>query len=117
MVSSAAHALTFAALGDSITLPCAIPSVRHCSFVGWSVAGEFQSFAEVVQAGAVTSPRHVLLKDCSLRINRLVLDDARLYSCASATSNASVSLQILDSKSFVLVMKTFLDDIPRIKHP
>lgn len=88
----------FAILGDSITLPCAIPSIRFCSSINWNRTEEFQSVAEVVKAGRVKSPRHVLLKDCSLRINHLVLDDARLYICDSGTLNSSVSLQILESK-------------------
>lgn len=91
----------FALLGDSITLPCAIPSIRVCSSITWSFAGQFQSITEVVKAGRVKSPnnpRLVLLRDCSLQIRHLVLDDARIYSCDNGKRNSSVSLQILESK-------------------
>lgn len=104
------HLVKFALLGDSITLPCAkhAPSVRLCSSVNWNMAEQFQSVTEVVKAGRVTSPdRHrlVLLNDCSLQINHLMLNDARLYTCDSGTRNSSVSLQILESKWFVVASK------------
>ncbi|XP_074510067.1 uncharacterized protein LOC141779222 [Sebastes fasciatus] len=87
------HLVMFAILGDDITLPCGVPSIKSCSSVNWNMAGKFQS---VVRAGRVTAPRLGLLKDCSLQINHLVLDDARLYSCDSGVLNSSVSLQILE---------------------
>ncbi|XP_026227980.1 uncharacterized protein LOC113170208 isoform X3 [Anabas testudineus] len=100
-LQSSDHLVKFALLGDSITLPCAkhAPSVRLCSSVNWNMAEQFQSVTEVVKAGRVTSPdRHrlVLLNDCSLQINHLMLNDARLYTCDSGTRNSSVSLQILE---------------------
>ncbi|XP_031708340.1 uncharacterized protein LOC116386357 isoform X2 [Anarrhichthys ocellatus] len=95
------HLGMFALLGEDITLPCGIPSIESCSSVNWNMAEEFQSIAEVVKAGKVTAPspnalRLGLLKDCSLKINHLELNDARLYSCDSGTLNSSVSLQILE---------------------
>ncbi|KAK9513647.1 hypothetical protein VZT92_027163 [Zoarces viviparus] len=95
------HLGMFALLGEDITLPCGIPSIESCSSVNWNIAEEFQSIAEVVKAGKVTAPspnalRLGLLKDCSLKINHLELNDARLYSCDSGTLNSSVSLQILE---------------------
>ncbi|KAI9536508.1 hypothetical protein NQZ68_032303 [Dissostichus eleginoides] len=60
------------------------------------MAGEFHTVTEVVKAGRVTAPeRGALLKDCSLKINHLVLDDARLYSCDNGVLNSNVSLEIL----------------------
>ncbi|KAK1895299.1 Protein sidekick like [Dissostichus eleginoides] len=90
------NVVMFALLGDSITLPCGIPSIKHCSSVNWNMAGEFHTVTEVVKAGRVTAPeRGALLKDCSLKINHLVLDDARLYSCDNGVLNSNVSLEIL----------------------
>ncbi|KAM9309730.1 uncharacterized protein KZ484_025700 [Pholidichthys leucotaenia] len=88
--------LKFALEGETITLPCGIPSIKSCSSVNWVMQGEFRSIDEVVKAGRVIDPsRHVLLKDCSLQISNVVLNDARLYSCESGTLNANVSLQFL----------------------
>ncbi|XP_056237166.1 uncharacterized protein LOC130172445 isoform X2 [Seriola aureovittata] len=96
---SSDHLVMFALPRDSITLPCGIPSVRSCSSINWNMTGEFGSVTEVVKAGQVTAPdvpRHGLLKDCSLEINRPVRNDARLYTCGSGALNSSVSLQILE---------------------
>ncbi|XP_068995821.1 uncharacterized protein [Embiotoca jacksoni] len=90
--------LMFATEGDSITLPCGIPSITSCSSVNWNMSGHFGLPTEMVKAGKVTVPnghRHVLLKDCSLEITHLVLNDAQLYSCHSETLNSNVSLQFL----------------------
>ncbi|XP_055358941.1 uncharacterized protein LOC114842468 isoform X2 [Betta splendens] len=89
--TASAQVLTFAAPGDSVTLPCALTSSRDCSSVKWSVAGEFHSLTEVVR-----SPRLVLLQDCSLRIEQLEVNDARLYVCASGALSSNVSLQLLN---------------------
>ncbi|KAK2844438.1 hypothetical protein Q5P01_011097 [Channa striata] len=78
------HLAMFALLGDSITLPCAIPSIRYCSSINWKMVEEFQTVTEVVKAGKVTVPdvhRLILLRDCSLEIKHLELSDARLYFC------------------------------------
>lgn len=91
----------FALLGDAITLPCSIPSIKSCSSIDWNMAEMFGAVTKVVTAGRVTAPNSLrlgLLKDCSLEINHLVLDDARLYSCDSGALNSSVSLQILERK-------------------
>ncbi|XP_078109289.1 uncharacterized protein LOC144519765 [Sander vitreus] len=89
--------VTFAILGDTITLPCGTSFIKSCTSVNWTIADEVG--LEVVKAGRVTAPyalRFGLLKDCSLEINHLVLDDAHLYSCHSRAFNSSVSLQILE---------------------
>ncbi|XP_070692071.1 uncharacterized protein [Pempheris klunzingeri] len=84
------------ALGDRVTLPCGIASIKSCSSVNWNMAGVFGSVTEVVKAGRVTAPNGLgLLKDCSLQINHPVVNDARLYSCHSGAHNSNVSLQIL----------------------
>ncbi|XP_029308252.1 uncharacterized protein LOC115021757 isoform X2 [Cottoperca gobio] len=73
-------------------------SLTHATVGLQSFAGEFRTVTEVVKAGMVTAPNALrlgLLKDCSLKINRLVLDDARIYSCNSGLLNSNVSLQIL----------------------
>ncbi|XP_054477961.1 uncharacterized protein LOC129109844 isoform X2 [Anoplopoma fimbria] len=95
------HLWMFALLGDDVTLPCGIPSIKSCSSVNWNMAEEFQWITEVVKAGKVTAPgltglRLGLLKDCSLKINHLELNDARLYSCDSGKLNSTVSLHILE---------------------
>ncbi len=95
------HLDMFALLGDSVILPCGIPSIKSCSFINWNMVGEFRTATEVVKAGRVTAPnvpRLGLLKDCSLEINHLVLNDARLYSCHSGALNSSVLLQVLERK-------------------
>ena len=87
--------------GDGVTLPCGIPSITSCSSVNWNMVGDFGSVTEVVKAGRVVAPNTLrlgLLKDCSLEIHHLVLDDAQLYSCDSGALNSSVSLRILEGK-------------------
>lgn len=99
----------FALLGDNVILPCGIPSIKSCISTNWNVAGVFRSVTEVVKAGKVTGPnahRLDLLRDCSLQINHLVNDDARLYTCESGSFNSSVSLQILKRK----YLKTFFNN-------
>lgn len=91
--------MTFALPGDDVTLPCGIPSIKSCSSISWSRAERFYTVSEVVKAGQVTPPtipRLSLLKDCSLNIRRLMLDDARVYWCDSGALNSSVSLHILE---------------------
>ncbi|KAF7665746.1 hypothetical protein LDENG_00132660 [Lucifuga dentata] len=98
MIKYADHLVMFASLGDHITLPCVIPSVSTCSSISWNMAGEFGSVTQVVAAGRITaskSHRLSLMQDCSLQINHLEIDDARLYTCNSGTFNSSVSLEIL----------------------
>ncbi|XP_073340702.1 uncharacterized protein [Pagrus major] len=88
----------FSTLGDRVTLPCCIPSIESCSSINWNVYGHVKSDPQVVKAGKVTAPNDLrlrLLKDCSLEINQLVLNDARQYSCDNGALNSSVSLQIL----------------------
>lgn len=63
--------------------------------------GEFGSVMEVVKTGRLTPPntfRHGLLKDCSLRINSVILNDARTYSCDRGEIKSSVSLHIVESE-------------------
>lgn len=102
----------FALLGDDVTLPCGIPSIKSCSSISWSVAGEFGSVSEVVKAGRVMPPnvhRLGLLQDCSLKINQLILNDARIYSCDDGALNSSVSLHFLERECVVLVSQTVFD--------
>lgn len=100
--------MTFAILGDTITLPCGTPFIKSCTSVNWTIADEVG--LEVVKAGRVKAPyalRFGLLKDCSLEIYHLVLNDAHLYSCHSRAFNSSVSLQILEGKG----LKPFLNNL------
>lgn len=97
--SPTGHLMMFALPGDDVTLPCGIPSVKSCSSISWSMTEVFDTVSEVVKAGRVTPPnvpRLSLLKDCSLNIRRLMLNDARVYSCDSGALNSSVSLHILE---------------------
>ncbi|XP_026150049.1 uncharacterized protein LOC113122729 [Mastacembelus armatus] len=87
----------FALLGDSITLPCGIPSIRSCTSINWGIVGENEPRSKVVTAGRVTAPdlgRFSLLKNCSLKINNLVLNDAKDYFCKSGALSSNVSLRI-----------------------
>ena len=93
------HVMVFALEGDGITLPCGIPSVKSCSSINWTMAGDLRSV--VVMGGSVTAqnvPRLGLLKDCSLQINHPQLNDARVYTCESGALNSSVSLRVLEGK-------------------
>ncbi|KAG7475841.1 hypothetical protein JOB18_038400 [Solea senegalensis] len=95
--TAAGQLVIFTSPSDSVTLPCGIPSVSPCSSVHWTMSGEFGSVTEVVKAGAVTAANRLdLLQDCSLRMNRPELNDARLYSCRSGTLESRVSLRILE---------------------
>ncbi|XP_030606615.1 uncharacterized protein LOC115795003 [Archocentrus centrarchus] len=90
--------LVVALEGDSVTLPCGIPSIKSCSSINWDMRAEFGSTDKVIQKGKVTAAnghRYHLLKDCSLQITHLVLNDARLYTCKSETLSLNVSLWIL----------------------
>lgn len=81
-----------------MTLPCGVPTVNTCS---WNVMGEFGSVSAVVNAGTVTDPyvlRFRLLEDCSLKINDLILNDARTYFCHSNGIHSSISLHIVESE-------------------
>lgn len=98
---SSTDRLEMFALGDGITLPCGIPSIKSCSSINWNMAGQYGIITEVVKAGRVTAPnvlRFGLQKDCSLEINHPVHNDARLYSCHSGALSSNISLQILASK-------------------
>ncbi|XP_022074786.2 uncharacterized protein LOC110969060 [Acanthochromis polyacanthus] len=90
------YLLMVALQGDSVALPCGIPSIASCSSINWNSGGSFASVTEVVKAGSVISQRYGLLRDCSLEIAHLKLNDARLYSCDNGTHNSSVSLQFLE---------------------
>lgn len=106
--------MIFALLGDDVTLPCGIPFINSCSSINWSMAGEFGSVSEVVEAGKITPPNNLrlgLLKDCSLKINQLVHNDARIYFCGSGELRSNVSLHILESECFVLFSLTFLTNL------
>lgn len=84
-----------------MTLPCGVPTVNTCSSVSWNVMGEFGSVSAVVNTGTVMDPympRFRLLKDCSLKINDLIMNDARTYFCHSKGINSSVSLHIIKSE-------------------
>lgn len=90
--------MLFAIKGDQIVLPCGLPNIESCSRVKWNVTKRYGLGTEVVKNGRVTNPKHRLLKDCSLEITDLVLDDANTYSCESGNLISSVSLRILESK-------------------
>lgn len=82
-----------------MTLPCGVPTFKPCSSVSWKVMGEFGSVSVVVNARTVMGPytaRFSLLQDCSLKINNLILDDARTYLCHSNGIYSSVSLHIVE---------------------
>lgn len=89
--------------GDNVTLPCGIPSIKTCSSISWDMSAEFNLTDEIIKKEKPTAPnshRYRLLKDCSLQITQLVLNDARLYTCKRGTLKSSVSLRILCSKCF-----------------
>ncbi|XP_047454902.1 uncharacterized protein LOC125016448 [Mugil cephalus] len=93
------HLRMFALQGDSVTLPCGIPSIKSCSSINWLMEERFGFVSEVVKAGRVIAPsghRHRLLKDCSLEITHLDLNDTWFYSCQSGSLNSNVSLQLLE---------------------
>ncbi|XP_068179737.1 uncharacterized protein [Antennarius striatus] len=97
--------MMFAVAGDDVSLPCEIPSITSCSSVNWIMAGEFGSIIEVVKAGRVEAPNTISLqKDCSLVVNHLELNDARLYTCDSGAFSASISLQILELTESLIPM-------------
>lgn len=84
-----------------MTLPCGLLTINTCSSVSWNVMGEFGSVSAVVKAGMVMDPyrpRFQLLHDCSLKINDLILNDARTYFCHSNRIHSSISLHIIESK-------------------
>lgn len=96
------RSVMFALVGDTVVLPCGIPSVKSCMSINWNMAGAFGSVTEVVKAGEVTAAnerRLLLLKDCSLQITHLVNDDARVYTCGSGSLHSNVTLQLLQRKS------------------
>lgn len=102
----------FALREDEVTLPCGVPPVKPCSSVSWSVMGEFGSVSAVANAGSVMAPyklRFGLLKDCSLKINNLNLNDARTYWCHSNGINSSVSLHIVEREGNILLTKHIVD--------
>ncbi|XP_056449227.1 uncharacterized protein LOC130384863 isoform X1 [Gadus chalcogrammus] len=92
----------FAVLGDSVDLPCPIPSVEPCSEVNWKVSSFLGFYTEVVRAGLVIAdepPTVRLGAGCSLHIDRLEQDSARTYVCSNGRFNASLSLEILSITS------------------
>lgn len=96
------HSVIFASVGDIISLPCGIPSIKSCSSVNWNMSGQFGSVTQEVRAGMVTSenPRLRVGKDCSLQINHLEIDNARPYVCYDGAFNSSISLEVLQSMLF-----------------
>ncbi|TMS10767.1 hypothetical protein E3U43_019760 [Larimichthys crocea] len=88
--------MMFAALGDSVTLPCGIPNIESCSSVNWR---QLDNYSEVVKAGRLTDPnvhRLSLLKNCSLQIHHLESNDAQTYSCVSGSVSSEVVLYRLN---------------------
>ncbi|TKS81933.1 hypothetical protein D9C73_016040 [Collichthys lucidus] len=88
--------MMFAALGDSVTLPCGVPNIESCSSVNWR---KLDIYSEVVKDGRLTAPnvhRLSLLKDCSLQINHLESNDAQTYSCVSGSVYSNVVLYRLN---------------------
>ncbi|XP_074539359.1 uncharacterized protein LOC141800594 [Halichoeres trimaculatus] len=94
-LQSTGYSPMFASLGESVTLPCGVPSITSCSSVSWNRP---ETLTKVVKEGLVTeefAPRFSLLQDCSLKINHLELRDAHPYSCESGGLTSGVSLSIL----------------------
>ncbi|XP_054596301.2 hemicentin-2 isoform X1 [Nothobranchius furzeri] len=84
--------------GQSICLPCGVPS-ESCSSINWKMEERVPGwFSDVVMDGRVTSAdaRYHLLKDCSLEIAQVKPDDAHMYTCQSGSLKSSVSLRILE---------------------
>ncbi|CAL8249463.1 unnamed protein product [Boreogadus saida] len=108
----------FAVPGDSVDLPCPIPSVGPCSEVNWNVFTFVPGFyTEVVRAGLVTAdqpPTMRLGAGCSLHIDRLEQDSARTYVCSNGRFNASLSLEILsitsEKKGEMMEIHCYLND-------
>ncbi|XP_015804498.3 uncharacterized protein [Nothobranchius furzeri] len=95
---SADPSLVVSTEGQSICLPCGVPS-ESCSSINWTMEEMIPGwFSDVVMDGRVTSAdaRYHLLKDCSLEIAQVKPDDAHMYTCQSGSLNSSVSLQILE---------------------
>lgn len=91
----------FVLIGDDVTVSCGVCPIEPCSSVNWSVMGQFHSVSMVAKDGVVVAPythRFGLLKDCSLKINHLIQDDARMYLCHSNKINSSVSLHTVERK-------------------
>ena len=88
--------------GDSVTLPCRLPSARLCSQLHWNASIEHRRiYREVARGGVVTAtlpPWARLGANCSLHIDRLELASAGMYVCGDGQSTAAVSLEVLQSK-------------------
>lgn len=72
----------------------------------------FGSVSAVANAGSVMAPhklRFGLLKDCSLKIYNMDLNDARTYWCHSNGINSSVSLHIVEREENILCTKHNFD--------
>ncbi|XP_030013903.1 uncharacterized protein LOC115435551 isoform X2 [Sphaeramia orbicularis] len=93
----------FASPGGSVTLPCAIKSIESCSSINWDRAEQgwiswYGPMTKVVRAGTVTAAKahkYRLLNNCSLQINNMATDDARVYTCDNKKLNSTVALSIL----------------------
>ena len=99
-------------LGDSVALPCLLPSAGPCSERHWNMSNGRGSSMEVARAGVVTaacSPALRLGADCSLHIDRLKQDSAQTYVCGDGRSSASLSLEILQSKRLDLLSNSHRD--------
>ncbi|RVE62539.1 hypothetical protein OJAV_G00158140 [Oryzias javanicus] len=93
--------LTFAAGEESLKIPCDLPSIKTCSSINWSMGERFPLDTEVVKTGKVQIPKdgkYRVLKDCSLEIAPVLLEDAQLYMCSDGVTNKSVSLWCLEIK-------------------
>ena len=99
-------------LGDSVTLPCLLPSAGPCSERHWNISTGPVFHTEVARAGVVTAAHRPTLRlgaGCSLHIDRLEQDSARTYVCGDGRSSTSLSLEILQSKRLDLLSNSHRD--------
>lgn len=92
----------FATLGDNVTLPCAVSS--RCSSVNWTKTyyrGNLPS--ALVSSGRVMTPdpNITLLRDCSLQLRNIDIDDATTYVCDNGIHKTTVNLRILNITELV----------------
>lgn len=86
----------FVTPGDNVTLPCAGSS--RCSSVNWTktyYTGNLPS--ALVSFGRVTTPdpNITLLRDCSLQLRSIDIDDATTYVCDNGIHKTTTNLRIL----------------------
>ncbi|KAG7273245.1 hypothetical protein CRUP_001341 [Coryphaenoides rupestris] len=75
------NAAVFAAPGDNVALPCAIPSLKSCSKVNWNVSGEFPGlYTEVIKAAVFAAPGDNVALPCAI---------PSLKSCSKVNWNVS----------------------------